>query len=206
MTKRPSSPRWLQRQKRDPYVKQIRQSHYRSRAVYKLIEIDNKDRLLQKGQIVIDLGAAPGSWSQYVAEKVSVSGKVMAVDILGMDPVDNVQIIHGDFTVQETYEKCLQLLEKQKADLVISDMAPNLSGIRTTDQAHSLYLAELARDFACQVLRPGGDLLVKVFQGSDVNQYRKELQERFAKVLTRKPKASRVSSREFYLLARSFMC
>jgi 23S rRNA (uridine2552-2'-O)-methyltransferase len=206
MSKSSGSSRWLQRQKRDPYVKQVRHSHYRSRAVYKLMEIDEKDKLLHKGQTVIDLGAAPGSWSQYVADKVSTTGKVIAVDILHMDPIDNVQFIEGDFTEQETFEKCLQGIEKQEADLVISDMAPNLSGIKVTDQARSLYLAELATDLACQVLRPGGDLLVKVFQGSGTDRFRLELQEHFARILTRKPGASRAGSREFYLLARTFRC
>jgi len=206
MSKRSSSSRWLQRQKRDPYVKQVRHSHYRSRAVYKLMEIDEKDKLLHKGQTVIDLGAAPGSWSQYVTEKISTTGKVIAVDILNMDPIDNVLFIEGDFTKQETCEKCLQCLEKRKADLVISDMAPNLSGIKATDQARSLYLAELAGDLACQVLRPGGDLLVKVFQGSGTDRFRLELQEHFTRILARKPRASRDGSREFYLLARSFRC
>ena len=206
MPKSSSSSRWLQRQKRDPYVQQARQSHYRSRAVYKLMEIDKKDKLLHRGQTVIDLGAAPGSWSQYAAEKVSTTGKVIAVDILPMEPIDNVQFIEGDFTGQETFEKCLQGIEKQKADLVFSYMAPNLSGIKATDQARSLYLAELARDLACQVLRPGGDLLVKIFQGSDTDRFRLELKEHFARILTRKPVASRNSSREFYLLARTFRC
>ena len=206
MKKKSSSSRWLQRQKRDPYVKQVHQSHYRSRAVYKLKEIDDKDRLLHKGQTVIDLGAAPGSWSQYIAEKVSITGTVIAVDLLHMEPIDNVYIIEGDITGQDTFDKCLQGIKKQKADLVFSDMAPNLSGIKATDQARSLYLAELARDLACEVLRPGGDLLVKLFQGSGTDRFRQELQEHFARILTRKPVASRNSSREFYLLARTFRC
>jgi len=206
MSKSSGSSRWLQRQKKDPYSKQARQSHYRSRAVYKLMEIDENDKLLHKGQTVIDLGAAPGSWSQYVAEKVSPTGKVIAVDILHMDPIDNVQFIEGDFTEQETFEKCLQDIEKHKVDLVISDMAPNLSGIKATDQARSLYLADVARDLAYRVLRPEGDFLVKIFQGSDTDRYRLELQEHFARILTRKPGASRDSSREFYLLARAFRC
>ena len=206
MAKRPGSTRWLQRQHKDPYTRQARHSHYRSRAVFKLMEIDDKDKLLRKGLTVIDLGAAPGSWSQYVAEKVSTTGKVIAVDILPMEPIGNVQFIKGDFTGQEILEKCLHEIGKQKADLVISDMAPNLSGIKATDQARGLYLAELARDLACKVLRPGGDLLVKVFQGSGTDRFREELQEHFASTCTRKPGASRNSSREFYLLARAFRC
>ena len=206
MSKSSGSSRWLQRQKRDPYVKQVHQSHYRSRAVYKLIQIDEKDKLLHKGQTVIDLGAAPGSWSQYSAEKVTKAGRVIAVDILHMDPIDNVQFIQGDFSDHATFEKCLEGIEKQEVDLVISDMAPNLSGIKATDQARSLYLAELAMNLACEVLRPGGDLLVKIFQGSGTDLFRKELQEHFAGTCTRKPGASRDSSREFYLLARAFRC
>ena len=206
MTKRPGSSRWLQRQKKDPYVKQAHQSHYRSRAVYKLAEIDEKDHLFHKGQTVIDLGAAPGSWSQYVIEHISPSGRLISIDILPLEPINNSLIIKGDFTEQETYEQCLEALEGQKADLVISDMAPNISGIKDSDQARSLYLAELARDLAFQVLRPGGDLLIKLFQGSGADEFRKELKEHFDKIVNRKPRASRDDSREFYILARSFRC
>ena len=206
MSKSSGSSRWLQRQKKDPYVKQAHQSHYRSRAVYKLKEIDEKDGLFHKGQVVIDLGAAPGSWSQYAAEKITGTGRIIAVDILPMDPVEDVQFIQGDFTDRKTFEKCLQGFEKQEVDLVISDMAPNLSGIKVTDQARSLYLAELAMELACEVLRPGGDFLVKVFQGNGADHFRRELQEHFARIFTRKPGASRESSREFYLLARTFRC
>jgi 23S rRNA (uridine2552-2'-O)-methyltransferase len=206
MAKRPSSTRWLQRQKKDPYVKQAQQSEYRSRAVYKLKEIDEKDHLFHKGQTVIDLGAAPGSWSQYVARRVGPQGKVIAIDILPVDSIDNVLFIKGDFTDQAIYEQCLYSLAGQKADLVISDMAPNISGIKSSDQARSMHLAETTRDLACQVLNPGGDVLIKIFEGEGVTEFREGLKEHFRQILTRKPRASRDSSREFYLLARSFKC
>jgi len=206
MTKRPSSTRWLQRQKKDPYVKQAQQSEYRSRAVYKLKEIDEKDHLFRKGQTVIDLGAAPGSWSQYVARQVGPQGKVIAIDILPLDSIDNVLFIKGDFTEQAIYKQCLYSLDGQNADLVISDMAPNISGIKSSDQARSMHLAETARDLACQVLRPGGDVLIKIFEGEGVTEFRQGLKEHFRQILTRKPRASRDSSREFYILARTFRC
>ncbi|OGT65946.1 MAG: 23S rRNA methyltransferase [Gammaproteobacteria bacterium RIFCSPLOWO2_02_47_7] len=206
MSKRPSSTRWLQRQKKDPYVKQAQQSEYRSRAVYKLKEIDEKDHLFRKGQTVIDLGAAPGSWSQYVARQVGPQGKVIAIDILPLDSIDNVLFIKGDFTEQAIYKQCLYSLDGQNADLVISDMAPNISGIKSSDQARSMHLAETARDLACQVLRPGGDVLIKIFEGEGVTEFRQGLKEHFRQILTRKPRASRDSSREFYILARTFRC
>jgi len=206
MSKRPSSSRWLQRQKKDPYVKQAQQSEYRSRAVYKLEEIDKKDHLFRKGQTIIDLGAAPGSWSQYVAHRVGSQGKVIAIDILAVEEIVNVLFIKGDFTEQAIYEQCLQSLNGNKADLVISDMAPNISGIKSSDQARSMALAELALELACQVLKPGGDLLVKIFEGEGVAEFRQELKEHFQQVMTRKPKASRDNSREFYILARTFRC
>jgi len=199
-----SSKRWLQRQKDDPYVKKARRSHYRSRAAYKLAEIDKKDHLFRPGQTVIDLGAAPGSWSQYAAGRIGDRGRVIAIDILPLDPIDNVLFIQGDFTEQAVYEDCLARLDGRRCDLVISDLAPNLSGIRATDQAAGLYLAELARDLALEVLKPGGHLLVKVFQGEGIDVFRHSLREHFAKIVTRKPDASRDNSREFYVLARSY--
>jgi 23S rRNA (uridine2552-2'-O)-methyltransferase len=206
MSKRPGSTRWLQRQKKDPFVKQAQQSDYRSRAIYKLEEIDEKDHLFRKGQTVVDLGAAPGSWSQYVARQTGSQGKVIAIDILPVKEIDNVLFIKGDFTEQSVYEQCLQSLNGNKADLVISDMAPNISGIKSSDQARSMALAEMALELACQVLKPGGDLLVKVFEGEGVAEFRQQLKEHFQQVLTRKPKASRDNSREFYILARTFRC
>ncbi len=197
-----SDKRWLERQNRDPYVKQARNSNYRSRAVYKLQEIDQRDRLFRPGQLVVDLGSAPGSWSQYAAEKVLPDGKVIAVDILEMPPINRVEFILGDFTEQSVFDQCLARLDGNKADLVISDMAPNLTGIRDSDQARSIYLAELALDFAAAVLNPRGNLLIKVFEGAGIEQFKRALKEQFQRVSVRKPDASRSGSREFYILAR----
>jgi 23S rRNA (uridine2552-2'-O)-methyltransferase len=204
MTKSSSRSRWVQRQQKDPYVKQARQSRYRSRAVYKLIEIDQIDKLFKKGQIVVDLGAAPGSWSQYASDRVGGQGRVISVDVLPLEHVDNVLFIMGDFTQKQVFDACLSQVGSAGVDLVISDMAPNLSGIRATDQARSMALVEQARDFAIQALKPGGDLLLKLFEGEGVTEFRRDLQEHFSKVSTRTPKASRDISREFYVLARSY--
>lgn len=203
MAKRPSSSRWLQRQRKDPYVKQAQQSDYRSRAVYKLIEIDERDRLFQRGQTVVDLGAAPGSWSQYVASKIAPGGSVIAVDILPLQPLSNVFFIKGNFAEDAVMQQCMIALGGARADLVISDMAPNLSGVKPVDQARCIALAELARDLALKVLKPGGDFLVKVFQGEGTQEFQSCLKQRFQKVVLRKPKASRDSSSEIYLLGRS---
>lgn len=195
---------WLQRQRRDPFVRKSREEHYRSRAVYKLIEIDRRDRLFHRGQTVVDLGAAPGGWSQYAASKVDGGGRVIAVDMLDMEAIAGVEFVRGDFTDEAVLNACLAALGGAQADLVISDMAPNLSGVRSTDQARSMAVAEAALDFACQVLRTGGDFLVKLFQGAGTDDYRQYLNERFQKVMVRKPKASRDSSREFYILGRRY--
>ena len=203
MSKRPGSSRWLRRQSRDPYVKMAQKADFRSRAVFKIAEIDEKDHLFHKGQIVVDLGAAPGSWTQYVAGKTAPGGRVIAIDILPLQPVDNVCVIQGDLTEDAVMQECLAVLGTDRADLVISDMAPNLSGIKVTDQARSIELAEIARDIALQVLRKGGDFLVKVFQGQGTREFQLGLQEHFQKVVLRKPGASRNSSSEIYLLARS---
>ena len=204
MVRRSGSKRWLQQQSKDLYVKKAQQSHYRTRAVYKLIEIDQKDQLISQGQTVVDLGAAPGSWSQYVSEQVGAQGKVIAIDILPIKPIDNVLFLKGDFTEQTVYDQCLKLLQGRNVDLVISDMAPNLSGIKSRDQARSMMLAELTSEFACNVLKPGGSMLTKVFQGEGVDIFRKDLKQHFQKIVTRKPAASRGHSREFYVLARTF--
>jgi 23S rRNA (uridine2552-2'-O)-methyltransferase len=204
MARGSSKNNWLARQQRDPYVKQVQQSHYRSRAVYKLIEIDDKDHLFKQGQTIIDLGAAPGSWSQYVSEKIGDKGRLIAIDILPMEPIKNTLFLEGDFTERLVYEQCLQMMENSKADLVISDIAPNLSGIRAADQARSLYLAELSFGLAKNVLKKGGDMLIKVFEGEGTDTYRHDLKEYFEKITARKPKASRDDSREFYVLAQTF--
>lgn len=199
-----SNKQWLHAQNKDQYVKQARDSHYRSRAIYKLQEIDQKDKLIKPNACVVDLGSAPGSWSQYASEQVKSNGRVISVDILPMDPIERVLFILGDFTDEAVENECIGHIGKQGADLVISDMAPNLTGIRITDQARSLALAELVYDFCHQVLKPGGDLVIKLFEGAGTNEYRQLLKERFAKVMTRKPDASRDQSREFYVLARSY--
>jgi 23S rRNA (uridine2552-2'-O)-methyltransferase len=199
-----SSRRWVQRQTRDPFARKARASEYRSRAVYKLKEIDERDRLLRPGQVVVDLGAAPGSWSQYAASRVGPEGRVYAVDVLPMDPVPGVVFLEGDFGDEDVQRRLREALGDRRADLVICDIAPNLSGVRDTDQARSMYLAERAGEFAHEVLARGGDFLVKLFQGSEADAFRRELMEGFQKVSVRKPRASRSESREFYVLARGY--
>ena len=196
--------KWLHRQERDPYVKQARDSHYRSRAIYKLMEIDKRDRLFGKTDMVVDVGSSPGSWSQYAAEQSPAKGRIVAVDILPMKPVDRVEFVQGDFTEEKTILACQQLLAGSKAGLVMSDIAPNLTGVRMTDQARMIHMAELVLDFSGEVLNEGGDLLIKLFQGEGTEQYQKELKQLFQKVIVRKPKASRAESRELYVLARGY--
>jgi len=200
-----SSKQWLDRHKSDQYVKKAQHSNYRSRAAYKLLEIDQRDKLFQPGQIVVDLGAAPGSWSQYASKKVTGEGKVVAVDILSMDTINGVEFIQGDFTDNSVFTMCLDALDNLKVDLVISDMAPNLSGIRSTDQARAMYLAELAYEFSCKTLKSKGSLLIKLFQGEGSREFKQVLQSSFRAVMIRKPKASRDSSREFYVLAKDYI-
>lgn len=204
MKRSKSSQNWLRRHFDDYYVKEAQKAGYRSRAVYKLLEIQEKDRILKPGMVVIDLGAAPGSWSEIAAPLVGKSGKVIAMDILDIDPIDNVTFVQGDFTEQEVYDSLLESLNGREVDLVMSDLAPNISGTRAVDQPKAMYLAELALDFSHTVLKPGGDLLTKVFQGEGSEQYLKALRESFDKVVIRKPKASRPKSREVYMLARGF--
>ena len=199
-----SSQRWLQEHFRDPHVRQAQDSGYRSRAVYKLLEIDQKDHLFRKGMTVVDLGAAPGAWSQVAAERVGEGGLVVALDLLEMEPIPGVEIIQGDFREQETLQRLLEILGDRKLDLVLSDMAPNISGMRSVDQPRAMHLVELALDLARQVLRPGGDLLVKLFQGEGSEAFLKELRGTFGKVTIRKPGASRDRSREVYVLARNY--
>ncbi|NKB38322.1 MAG: 23S rRNA methyltransferase [Gammaproteobacteria bacterium] len=196
--------KWLQRQEKDPYVKQARESSYRSRAVYKLSEIDKRDQLIRKANTVVDIGASPGSWSQYASEKLHSQGRIIAVDLLTMEPIKKVEFIQGDFTEPSIVKACLEALGEEKADLVMSDIAPNLSGVRNTDQARIINMAELVLDFTTDVLIEGGDLLIKLFQGEGMEQYQKELKQLFQKVMVRKPKASRSESRELYVLARGY--
>lgn len=204
MARSRSSSRWLREHFDDPYVKRAQQEGYRSRAAYKLLELDQRDQLLQRGATVIDLGAAPGGWSQIAADRVGDRGRVIALDILSMDALAGVEVITGDFTEQATLDALLQRLDGQGADLVLSDMAPNISGVRSVDQPRAIYLAELALDLAQQVLKPGGSWVAKVFQGEGFDALQQQLRTHFARVTIRKPQASRPRSREVYLVARNY--
>lgn len=197
--------RWIKRHINDPYVKLSQKEGYRSRAVYKLLEIHEQDKLFRPGMRVIDLGAAPGGWSQLVVELLGDKGRVFAIDILPMDNIAGVTFIRGDFTDNETYQQLQELLQNKPVDLIISDMSPNLSGQKAVDQPKSIYLAELALDFAKQHLAVGGNLLMKVFQGEGFDALHRLLKQSFAKVIIRKPKASRDCSREVYLLAKNLL-
>jgi 23S rRNA (uridine2552-2'-O)-methyltransferase len=199
-----SSGRWLQEHFEDEYVKKAQQDGYRSRAVYKLLEIDEKDHLLKAGMTVVDLGAAPGGWSEVAAQQVGDKGRVIALDILPMDSLPGVTFIQGDFREEGPYQALLAALADQSADLVMSDMAPNISGMKAMDQPRAMYLAELALELARKVLKPGGDLLVKAFNGEGIDAYKQELRRDFNKLIVRKPRASRPRSAEIYLLARGY--
>lgn len=188
----------------DEYVKRAQQEGYRSRASFKLLEINEKDRLLKPGMTVVDLGAAPGGWAQIAADSVGSRGYVAALDILPMDPIPEVEIILGDFREQEVLDQLLALLNDRPVDLVMSDMAPNISGMKSVDQPRAMYLAELALELARTVLKPGGNFVVKVFQGEGFEPYLKEMRSNFNKVVSRKPKASRPRSREIYLLGKGY--
>ena len=204
MKRSKSSGRWMQEHFDDHYVKLAQKEGYRSRACYKLLEIQKKDKLINKNMTVVDLGAAPGGWSQVAADLVGDHGKVYASDILPMDVLAGVTFIHGDFREQDVLDELLGATKGRNIDLVISDMAPNISGDRAVDQPRAMYLAELALDFAVKVLKPGGHLLVKVFQGEGIDEYRRLMGSSFQSVKTRKPEASRPRSREIYLLARNY--
>ncbi len=197
-----SSGKWLREHFDDAYVKRAQQEGYRSRAVYKLLEIDEKDKLLRPGMIVVDLGAAPGSWSEVVVKKVGHRGRVVALDILPMDSIAGVEFIQGDFREPVVYDRLLDVLGDEPVDLVISDMAPNISGIKAVDQPRAMYLAELALEMAEKILKEGGDLFVKVFTGEGLDEYKKVMRLAFDKIIVRKPGASRPRSCEVYLLAR----
>ncbi|WP_421855719.1 23S rRNA (uridine(2552)-2'-O)-methyltransferase RlmE [Marinomonas sp.] len=204
MARSKSSNNWMKEHFDDPYVKKSQQDGYRSRASYKLIEINDKDKLFKPAMRVVDLGAAPGGWSQVAAKLVGDNGTIVASDILEMAPLPGVSFVQGDFTEQEVYEAILSEIGDKKADLVISDMAPNMSGNSSSDQPQAMYLVELALDMAAQVLRPGGNFLVKVFQGEGFEEYLKTMRVQFESVVTRKPDASRARSREVYLLGRQY--
>ncbi len=194
----------MDRHVNDEYVKRAQKDGYRSRAVYKLLEIQEKDRILKPGHVVVDLGAAPGGWSQIAEKLVGAKGRVVALDILPMDSLAGVDFIQGDFREEEALQQLRELLNGQAVDLVISDMAPNVTGMNAVDQPRAIYLCELALEFAREVLKPGGSLVVKVFQGEGFDEYMRELRSSFGKVVTRKPKASRSRSREVYLVAGNY--
>mgnify|MGYP003576902880 CR=1 FL=1 len=204
MARSKSSNRWLEEHVNDPYVKQAQIDGYRARAAYKLLELNEKDKLIRSGSLVVDLGSAPGSWSQIAGRLVGVKGRVVASDILPMDSLENVDFIQGDFTEEAVFNQIMDLLGDRKADVVISDMAPNISGVDVADQAASMYLVELAMDMARQVLKPKGDFVAKVFQGDGFDDYVKDARTSFEKVVIRKPNASRPRSREVYVVGKGF--
>lgn len=204
MPRTKSSSRWLQRHVNDPYVKQAQKDGYRSRSAYKLIELDEKDRLIRPGMLVMDLGSAPGGWSQVAGRLVGSKGRVLATDILPMDPIENVDFIQGDFTEDAVVEQVFAWLGDRKFDLIVSDIAPNLTGIDSADQASSIYFLELALDTVRKALKPGANFVAKMFQGQGSDAYLKELRTAFSKVSIRKPGASRPESREVYIVAKGF--
>ena len=198
---------WIERHINDPFVKRSRAEGYRARSVYKLIELDEREHLLRHGMNVVELGAAPGSWTQVVRERLvdrngNINGRIIAMDILPMDPIDGVTFLQGDFREQEIADKLTEILDGDKVDLVLSDMAPNLSGIPAADAARSLLLCELAHEFCLEHLKPHGVFVTKAFQGSGYSQLIEALKKTFKKVYTRKPAASRDSSAEMYVVAR----
>lgn len=197
-----SSGRWMDEHFSDDYVKRAQADGYRSRAVYKLQQVDDKYRLLKPGMQVVDLGAAPGAWSQYAAQRVGDKGRVYALDILPMDTLAGVDDICGDINDDAVYERLLTLLDGRSVGLVMSDMAPNMSGMKAVDQPRAMQLVDMALETAREVLAPGGDFLVKVFNGAGVEDYRRELRAMFTKLITIKPDASRARSPEVYMLAR----
>ena len=201
---RSSSRSWRDRQERDPYVQRARKEGWRSRAVFKLEQIDQKERLLKRDMVCVDLGSAPGGWSQYVTSKLDGRARIIAVDLLPMDALPEVEFIQGDFCEDDVFEALLAAVGKNGADLVMSDMAPNISGTRAVDQPRSMNLVELALDMARRVLKPGGSFVCKVFQGEGFDAFVRDARNSFERVRVIKPKASRPGSREVYLVARNF--
>jgi 23S rRNA (uridine2552-2'-O)-methyltransferase len=204
MKRSKSSRQWLDRHFKDAYVKQAQKAGYRSRAAFKLLEIQEKDRVIKAGMRVVDLGAAPGGWSQVARDLVGDKGRVIALDILPMDPIAGVDIIQGDFRDEQPLVQLQSLLDGEPVDLVISDMAPNVTGMASVDQPRAMYLCELALDFARESLKPGGGFVIKVFQGAGFDEYFKSLRQSFSRVVSRKPSSSRAKSREIYLVAMNF--
>ena len=195
---------WRDRQERDPYVQQARRDGWRSRAVYKLEQIEQKERLLRPDMVCVDVGSAPGSWSQYVTKKLKGRARIVAVDILPMDSLPDVEFIQGDFQDEAVFEQMLRAIGDERADLVMSDIAPNITGTRVVDQPRSMYLVELALDLARRVLKPGGSFVCKVFQGEGIDEFVIDTRKFFKRVKVMKPKASRAGSREVYLVARNY--
>lgn len=204
MPRSKSSKRWLHEHFDDVYVKKAQTEGYRSRAIYKLKEVDEKEQLLQPGMTVVDLGAAPGGWTQFVAEKLQGEGVIIALDLLPIDPLPNVKMILGDFRDENVLQELLDVVPKNGVDLVLSDMAPNMSGTAAVDIPRAMYLAELALDFSERMLKPGGALFMKVFHGTGFDEMVKHIRTRFKRVVIRKPSASRARSRETYMLAKGY--
>ena len=200
MSRSKSSGSWLKEHFDDHYVKKSKELGYRSRASFKLLELQEKDKLFRPGMTVVDLGAAPGGWSQIATEVVGHNGRVVASDILPMDPLPGVEFVQGDFTEEAVLQKILDLMDGARADLVISDMAPNMSGMNSIDQPAAMYLVELALEMARDVLKPNGNFVAKVFQGEGFDQYLSDVRTSFKKVITRKPDSSRARSREVYII------
>jgi 23S rRNA (uridine2552-2'-O)-methyltransferase len=204
MARSKSSASWMSRHLSDPFVKQAQKDGYRSRSAYKLVELNEKDKLIRPGMRLLDLGSAPGGWSQVAGKLVGDKGRVLATDILPMDALRNVDFIQGDFTDDAVVQRLLDWLGGGKFDLIISDIAPNVTGISSADQASSIHFLELALDTVRRTLKPGATFAAKMFQGSGSDQYVKELRLHFDKVVIRKPEASRKESREVYLVAKGF--
>jgi len=204
MARSKSSASWMSRHLSDPFVKQAQKDGYRSRSAYKLVELNEKDKLIRPGMRLLDLGSAPGGWSQVAGKLVGDKGRVLATDILPMDALRNVDFIQGDFTDEAVVQQLLDWLGGGKFDLIVSDIAPNVTGISSADQASSIYFLELALDTVRKTLKPGATFAAKMFQGSGSDQYVKELRTHFDKVVIRKPAASRKESREVYLVAKGF--
>lgn len=204
MARSKSSNNWMQEHFDDEYVKKAQAMGFRSRSTFKLIEIQEKDKIIKSGMNVIDLGAAPGGWSEYARKIVGKKNKVIALDLLDIDPIEGVDFIHGDFREDHVLDELYKVLDGAAIDLVMSDMAPNISGNKAMDQPRSVYLAELALETVQTVLNEGGTFLIKMFQGSGYDEYKREVSKSFSTVLIRKPKASRSRSNEIYILAKGF--
>ncbi|MGK0405913.1 MAG: 23S rRNA (uridine2552-2'-O)-methyltransferase [Oleispira sp.] len=204
MARSKSSNDWMDEHFNDHYVMKAKEEGYRSRACYKLMEIDDKDKLIKPGMTIVDLGSAPGSWSQVAVNRVGDHGLVVASDILSMDGIAGVTFLQGDFTEETVFDELMTIIGNRQVDLVISDMAPNMSGMSAVDQPSAMYLVELALDMARQVLKPGGNYVAKVFHGEGFDEYLKDMRSSFLKVVTRKPESSRARSREVYLVAKGY--